>query len=103
MTRVNLSTQVLEFCGSLAPEPRKKLRQALRNLEKESGDIKSLEGPLAGYHRLRSGSYRVVFARRLRKGRPEVDCLFAEHRALVYEVFTAALARSLLRNEPDRF
>src|SRR5690606_261551 len=96
MTRVNLPAQVLEFCGSLAPEPRKKLRQALRNLEKETGDINSLEGPLAGYHRMRSGSYRVISARRLRRGRPGVDCLLAGHRALVCEVFPAALARSVL-------
>jgi len=97
VTRVNLSTQVLAFCGTLAPEPRKKLRLALRNLQKEAGDIKSLEGPLAGFHRVRSGSYRVVFARRLRKGKPEIDCLFAEHRSLVYEIFTAALARGALK------
>ena len=94
MTQVNLSAQILEFCGSLAPEPRKKLRAALRNLEKEAGDLKSLEGPLAGYHRMRSGSYRVIFVRRLRKGKPEIDCLFAEHRSLVYEFFTAAVART---------
>jgi len=97
VTRVNLSTQVLGFCGSLAPEPRKKLRLALRNLQKEAGDIKSLEGPLAGFHRVRSGSHRVVFVRRLRKGKPEIDCLFAEHRSLVYEILTAALARGALK------
>ena len=92
MTQVNLAAQVVEFFGQLAPEPRIKLRLALRRLEQEKGDIKSLEGKLAGYQRLRSGSYRVIFTRRVRKGRPEIDCVFAEHRALVYEVFTAALA-----------
>ena len=92
MTQVNLAAQVVDFFGQLAPEPRKKLRLALRRLEQEKGDIKSLEGKLTGYQRLRSGSHRVVFARKVRNGRPEIDCVFAEHRALVYEVFTAALA-----------
>lgn len=92
MTGVNLSAQVIEFLGQLAPEPRKTLRIALRRLEQEKGDIKSLEGKLAGYQRLRSGSHRVIFARKVRNGRPEIDCIFAEHRSLVYEVFTAALA-----------
>ena len=97
MTQVNLSTQVLEFCGSLAPEPRRKLRTALRGLQKDQGDIKSLEGPLTGYHRIRSGSYRVIFARRVRAGRAEIDCLYGEHRALIYEIFTEAVARGRLK------
>lgn len=92
MTEVNLSAQVIEFFGHLAPEARKMLRLALRRLEQEMGDIKPLEGKLTGYQRLRSGSHRVIFARKVRNGRPEIDCVFAEHRSLVYEVFTAALA-----------
>jgi len=35
MTKVNLAAQVIDFLGSLAPEPRKKLRAALRNLRQE--------------------------------------------------------------------
>ena len=92
MTRVNLASQVVEFFGQLAPEPRKKLRLALRRLEQEKGDIKSLEGKLMGYQRVRSGSHRVIFARKVRNGRPEIDCVFAERRSLVYEVFAAAVA-----------
>jgi len=99
MTQVNLAAQVVDFFGQLAPEPRKKLRLALRRLEQEKGDIKSLEGKLTGYQRLRSGSHRVVFARKVRNGRPEIDCVFAEHRALVYEVFTAALALQKIPRE----
>lgn len=89
MTAVNLAVQVVDFLGHLAPEPREKLRAALRNLEREQGDIKSLEGKLTGYLRLRSGSHRVIFTRQVRKGQPEIDCVFAEHRSLVYEVFSA--------------
>ena len=99
MTQDNLAAQVVDFFGQLAPEPRKKLRLALRRLEQENGDIKSLEGKLAGYQRLRSGSHRVIFARKVRNGRSQIDCVFAEHRALVYEVFTAALALQKIPRE----
>ena len=68
------------------------LRMALRRLESEKGDIRGLEGKLAGYQRMRSGPHRVIFVRRFRRGKPEIDCIFAGHRALVYDVFTAALA-----------
>ncbi|MEI6070681.1 MAG: hypothetical protein WCS31_02730 [Verrucomicrobiae bacterium] len=97
MTAVNLAAQVVDFFGQLAPEPRKKLRLALRGLEREEGDIKSLEGKLTGYHRMRSGSYRVIFVRKVRDGKPVIACVFAEHRALVYEVFSAAVALGMAR------
>ena len=60
-----------------------------------AGDrIKALEGDLAGYYRLRIRSYRVIFAYRgtKRPGPPEIDCLFCEHRSVVYEAFAAMAA-----------
>lgn len=87
-----LSRQVAEFLASLPPDPRKRLRHALHLLEEEDGDLKALEGPLAGYLRLRSGSYRVILRRRLEAGQVVFDCLFAERRSLVYEVFSHILA-----------
>lgn len=92
MSRVRLSRQVAEFLASLPPDPRKRLRHALHLLEKEVGDIKALEGPLSSYLRLRSGSYRVILRRRLEAGQAIFDCLFAERRSLVYEVFSRLLA-----------
>jgi mRNA-degrading endonuclease RelE of RelBE toxin-antitoxin system len=97
VTTVNLAAQVVEFFGHLAPEPRKKLRFALRGLQREEGDIKSLEGKLTGYQRIRSGPYRVIFTREVRNGKPEIDCVFAEHRALVYELFSTAAALAKYR------
>ena len=58
--KVELDPQVAEFVRSLAPDPRKRLRAALHNLEEERGDIKQLEADLAGYARLRAGGYRVL-------------------------------------------
>jgi mRNA-degrading endonuclease RelE of RelBE toxin-antitoxin system len=53
--RVELDPQVADFVGALAPEPRKRLRQAIHGLKQEQGDLKQLEADLAGYVRLRVG------------------------------------------------
>jgi mRNA interferase RelE/StbE len=89
--KVNISEQVRGFVLCLAPEPRKRLRQALRLLEVEKGDIKALEHELQGFFRLRVRSYRVILAYREEQsaGTIEIDCLFCERRSIVYEVFTA--------------
>ena len=58
--KVELDPQVADFVRSLAPDPRKCLRQALHDLEVEKGDLKQLEADLAGYARLHAGGYRVL-------------------------------------------
>ena len=95
--KVELSDQVVAFVKRQAPEPRKRLRRALRNLATEKGDIIALEGPLGGYHRLRVGAYRVIFAYTKTK-RPSIRCLFAEKRGIVYTVFSQILQRHVLRD-----
>src|SRR5436309_4509564 len=51
-TRVELSEQVLNFVRSLAPEPPRALRLGLRGLAEGRGDLKQIEGELAGWCRL---------------------------------------------------
>lgn len=58
-TRGRIPSQVEEFVKSLAPEPRRGLRTALKGLADDRGDIKVLEGALAGYVRLRVAGYRI--------------------------------------------
>jgi mRNA-degrading endonuclease RelE of RelBE toxin-antitoxin system len=86
--RVRLSAQVVEFVRSQAPEPRRRLRSALRALTREQGDLKPLEGPSQDYHRQRIGSYRVILRYKSSK---TIDCVFAERRNVVYEVFAETL------------
>ena len=90
--RINLSEQVAVFVKSLAPEPRRKLRLALKGLAKGRGDIKALEGALASYSRLRVQSYRVILFFR-RAG--QIECVFAERRSIVYEIFAEVLRQRL--------
>ena len=89
--RVELDPQVAAFVRSLAPEPRRQLRQALRGLETERGDIKQLEADLAGYARLRTGTYRIIVRFYAAGGQRAARCVFAEKRSVVYELFSEIL------------
>jgi mRNA interferase RelE/StbE len=82
--RVLIAEQVRDFVARQAPEPRRLLRQALRGLAKNRGDVKHLEGPLDGYCRLRVHGYRIIFAY---ADGEVIECVFAERRGIVYEIF----------------
>ena len=90
-TRVELDPQVADFVRSLAPEPRRRLREGLRGLEEEKGDLKQLEADLTGYARLRVGSYRVIIRFYAARGERVARCVHAERRAVVYEIFSEIL------------
>ena len=96
--KVELEQQVVDFVRSCAPDPRKLLREALRALAQERGDIRPLEGPLHDYCRLRVGSYRVIFRYATEHHHACIRCVFAERRSIVYEVFE----RMLTEEAPDR-
>lgn len=86
-TDVQWSHQVQNFVSSLAPEPKKKLRTAIRGLSRNQGDIKPLVDDLKGYQRLRAGEFRVIYRETFEKGVSVRKCLFAERRDIVYEIF----------------
>lgn len=92
---VELSEQVIAFVARRAPEPRRRLRAALRDLGRERGDIRALESPLANYHRLRVAGYRIIFTYEVSGKRRIIRCIFAERRGAVYEVFQELLRRHL--------
>lgn len=94
--RVRLAAQVVEFVRSQAPEPRRRLRRALRDLATEKVDVKPLEGPLQDYCRLRVGSYRIILRYASAK---TIECIFAERRSLVYEVFAERMLARLARGD----
>jgi len=97
--KVELAGQVVTFVRSQAPQPRRKLRLALRKLATERGDIRALEGPLQGFHRLRVGPYRVLFAYTTSESEETtICCLFAERRDTVYAVFSRMLERRILQD-----
>ncbi len=75
------------------------MKRALKELAREKGDIKRLEGPLDGYCRLRVGGYRVIL---YYTGGGTLECVFAERRNIVYEVFAHALQGALTRGSRSR-
>ncbi len=94
-TRVHVSPQVITCVKSLAPEPRRKLTRAIKALAGDHGDVKRLEGKLEGYSRLRFSGHRVIFREVFRSGARNIDCVFAEKRSIVYDLFIQLTAEEL--------
>ena len=92
--KVELSAQIVAFVRRLPPEPRRRLKRALRDLAREKGDLKPLEGPLEGYCRLLVGAFRIVVCYGKRN---TMQCVFAERRSIVYELLVDLLESRLTR------
>ncbi|MEP6604459.1 MAG: hypothetical protein ABJB69_10980 [Spartobacteria bacterium] len=99
MKRIELSPQVASFIRGHSPEPRQRLRVALKQLSRERGEIKPLEGRLKNYFRLRVGNDRIIF--RYSATGKIIQCIFAERRDLVYEVFEQLMHARLLSREDE--
>lgn len=98
MTKIRVSAQVEGFVKSLAPEPRHALRGGIKALAHGRGDLKHLEGELAGWSRLRVHTYRVVFTEIWRDGQRIVDCVYANRRSVVYDLFKEILRNQFLKD-----
>ena len=99
MVRVRIRAQVKKFLETLAPETRRKFKFGLKALAEERGDRLALRERLSGYYRLRIGAYRIIY-RYLPGG--ILECVFAEQRSLVYEVFEREIMERLRREDEDR-
>ena len=81
---VSASDQVAAWLRGLPPEPKRRVRVALRRLKDWRGDIKALRGELTDFYRLRVGGYRIVF----HLAESQVIRLdYADTRDAVYETF----------------
>jgi mRNA-degrading endonuclease RelE of RelBE toxin-antitoxin system len=86
-TEVRWSDQVRRFVSALAPDQKKKLRVGLRGLAVDQGDLRVLVDDLTGYQRLRISDFRVIYREDFEQGMRIRNCLFAERRDVVYELF----------------
>jgi len=94
-TEVRVAQQVQEFVKSRAPQPRQALRKAIKGLAADHGDVKALEGKLAGWSRLRVSGYRVLCKETAQRGVRIINCVSANRRSVVYELFQQLLADEL--------
>ncbi len=95
--KIELSEQVSAFVGRQAPDGRKMLRRALRQLASEQGNIKQLEERLHGFCRLRVGPFRVIFRYIIiANGKRVIRCEYVERRKIVYEAYEKTI--TLMRN-----
>lgn len=93
-TSVRVEQRVRDFLLTLAPEPRRAIWRAIKKLP--AGDVKLLEGKLAGWSRLRVSGYRVLLKESAQEGMRQIHCVFAERRSVVYELFAELLAHELI-------
>ena len=82
--KISASDQVAAWLRGLPPEPKMRVRAALKRLKDWRGDIKALRGELAGFYRLRVGGYRIVFHL---MGGQVIRLDYADIRDAVYEAF----------------
>lgn len=87
MIPVRIQEEVLDYLRKLPPQPRHRLKVAIKGLTTESGDIKTLTEELEGFLRLRVASHRVIFEYEMIDGIRTITCVFAGSRRWIYEVF----------------
>jgi len=92
--QVEVSQEIQDF---IRRQPRRLLRDGLRRLMREEGNIKALQGDLEGFFRLRLGHFRLIF--RYESG-IVIRCILLERRALVYEVFSS-MVKDRLRERAE--
>ena len=95
-TRVRVTPQVAQFVKSLAPEPRRALRLAIKALAQDKGELKRLEENLRLHPSARRRASRHFPGRLSQRGRV-IDCVFAEKRAVVYELFIKLRAEEIAK------
>ena len=87
--RISASNQVQRWLTALPPDPKKRVRAALRGLQNGRGDIKALRGELEGFCRLRIDGLRIVYSQQASQ---MIRLEYADSRDVVYETFLRILS-----------
>ncbi|MDA3873913.1 MAG: hypothetical protein PF795_08120 [Kiritimatiellae bacterium] len=91
MMKISASEQVAAWLVALAPQPKRRVRLALRGWAKGRGDIKPLQRNLEGFNRLRVGGMRILYRQ---VSSSEIRLEYANTRDVVYELFQQFLDNS---------
>lgn len=79
-----LFRQVREYIATLPPDTKKKFNGELKKLAQGGGDVHPLKKDFEGFHRLRVGQHRVIYAYALGM---KIDCFYADPRETIYQIF----------------
>jgi mRNA-degrading endonuclease RelE of RelBE toxin-antitoxin system len=82
--KILASDQVAGWLRNLPPEPKQRVRAAIRGLERWQGEIKPLRREFESFYRLRVGGYRIV-CRMITRSLVRLE--YADTRDVVYEAF----------------
>lgn len=89
--KVLLETQVVDFIRQQAPQSRKHLGEKLHAVENGKLFPEPLEDKLEGFYKLKHERYRIILQAVPGESGPVFKAVFAERRAVVYELFSQIL------------
>ena len=89
--KVILEDQVVAFVQRQPPETRRRLREALHAVEDGKVFPEPLEDDLEGFYKLKSDRCRIIMQAETSNEGPVWKAVFAERRAVVYEIFKQIL------------
>ena len=92
---VSTSGEFRAFLRTLPPQLRQTILRELGRVEAGTARPVALEAPLDRFYKIRAGRFRVLCAIQKNK----LFTLFAERRAVVYEIASAALLEEILQRE----
>jgi mRNA-degrading endonuclease RelE of RelBE toxin-antitoxin system len=88
---VTLDNQPHEFIRRQPPDARKRLREAIHDIETGELFPEPLTDELEGFYKIRVDRYRLILESVPGKRGPGFDIVFAERRKVVYELFSQIL------------
>lgn len=86
--KVLLEDQVVRFIQTLPPDMRKRVREALHEVEAGKTFPEPLEDELDGFYKLKVERIRIICQTTASDDGPVVKAVFAERRKVVYELFS---------------
>jgi mRNA-degrading endonuclease RelE of RelBE toxin-antitoxin system len=89
--KVLLEEQVVAFIQRQPPETRRRLREQLHAVESGECFPEPLEDELDGFYKLKSDRIRILLQAETSIEGPVWKAVFAERRAVVYEIFRQIL------------
>ena len=89
--KITIEGQPLEFILRQPPENRKRLREALRAVERGSAFPEPLEDELEGFYKLKVERFRLILQSVTSRTGPGFRVVFAERRKVAYEIFSQLL------------